>query len=42
MGGATLEEAADGWTYKTIDGSISGMFEETVLITKDGPEILTK
>ncbi len=41
MGNATLKEASDGWTYKTIDGSISGMFEETVLITEKGPEILT-
>jgi len=42
MGDATLEEDSDGWTYKTIDGSVSAMFEETVLITKNGPEILTK
>lgn len=41
MGDAKLEESSDGWTYKTVDGSISGMFEETVLITKKGPEILT-
>lgn len=41
MGSGTLKEASDGWTYKTVDGSISGMFEETVLITKNGPEILT-
>ncbi len=41
MGNSTLEEAEDGWTYRTIDGSISGMYEESVLITKDGPEILT-
>jgi len=41
MGNATLKESSDGWTYKTIDGSTSGMFEETVLITKKGPEILT-
>lgn len=42
MESPVLEEAADGWTYETIDGSLSGMFEETVLITKDGPEILTQ
>ncbi|MCB9813041.1 MAG: type I methionyl aminopeptidase [Pseudomonadales bacterium] len=42
MGSPVLEESSDGWTYKTIDGSISGMFEETVLITQNGPEILTK
>lgn len=32
----------DGWTYRTADGSLAGMFEETVLITKKGPEVLTK
>jgi len=42
MDNPVLEESSDGWTYVTIDGSISGMFEETVLITKDGPEILTQ
>jgi methionyl aminopeptidase len=42
MGSPVLEEAKDGWTYVTVDGSLSGMFEETVLITKDGPEVLTK
>lgn len=31
----------DGWTYRTADGSLGGMFEETVLITPTGPEILT-
>lgn len=31
----------DGWTYKTEDGSLAGMFEETVLITENGPQILT-
>ncbi len=31
----------DGWTYRTADGSLSGMFEETVLVTKTGPEVLT-
>ncbi len=41
MGDATLVVDDDGWTYKTRDGSLAGMFEETVLITKDGPEILT-
>jgi methionyl aminopeptidase len=32
----------DGWTYRTIDRSMGGMIEETVLVTKDGPEILTR
>lgn len=32
----------DGWTIKTADGSRSSHFEDTVLITKDGAEILTR
>ena len=31
----------DGWTVKTCDGGLAAHFEHTVLITKDGPEILT-
>lgn len=42
MGKPDLVESSDGWTYRTVDRSISSMFEETVLITKKGPEILTK
>lgn len=34
--------AEDGWTYKTKDNSLSAMFEETVLVTENGPEILTR
>ncbi|MCC7288839.1 type I methionyl aminopeptidase [bacterium] len=33
--------APDGWTYSSADGSLSGQFEHTVLITRDGAEILT-
>ncbi len=32
----------DGWTIKTEDGSLSGLFERTVAITKNGPVVLTK
>ncbi len=31
----------DGWTLKTEDGSLSGLFERTVAITKNGPLVLT-
>lgn len=31
----------DGWTIMTADNSLSAHFEHTVLITRDGPEILT-
>lgn len=33
---------SDGWTARTIDGLLSAQFEHTVLVTKDGVEILTK
>ena len=32
----------DGWTLKTADGSISGLFEHTVAVTKGGPKVLTR
>lgn len=36
-----LELAKDGWTLSTKDGQDSAVFEEDVLITSKGPEILT-
>ncbi|MCI5996963.1 MAG: type I methionyl aminopeptidase [Peptoniphilaceae bacterium] len=32
----------DGWTARTIDGSLSCQYEHTLVITKNGPEILTE
>jgi methionyl aminopeptidase len=32
----------DGWTIKAKDGKITGLFEETVAITSNGPIVLTK
>lgn len=32
----------DDWTIVTGDGSISGLFERTVMVTEEGPEFLTK
>ncbi len=31
----------DGWTIVTKDATVSGLFEHTVIITTDGPEIAT-
>ncbi len=42
MGSADVEMASDGWTALTRDGKPSAHFEHTVLITANGPEILTK
>lgn len=38
---ALVYENDDGWTIVTKDGSPSGLFEKTVAITANGPEILT-
>ncbi|MDO5718431.1 MAG: type I methionyl aminopeptidase [Tissierellia bacterium] len=32
----------NGWTARTVDGSLSCQFEHTLAITKDGPVILTE
>jgi methionyl aminopeptidase len=32
----------DGWTARTVDHSLAGLFEHTIAILKTGPEILTK
>lgn len=36
------QDSDDGWTISTKDGSLAAHFEHTVLITKDGAEIITK
>jgi len=41
MGDYHLVEDPDGWTLSTQDGSLTAMFEETVYITQNGPQILT-
>ena len=41
LGTAAVRLMDDGWTVRTADGMPSAHFEHTVLITKDGPEILT-
>lgn len=32
----------DMWTVRTMDGSIAAHFEDTILVTRDGAEILTR
>jgi methionyl aminopeptidase len=32
----------DGWVYETADGKLSSHFEDTVIITRDGAEIVTR
>ena len=42
LGTHDADLADDDWTYVTRDHSLSAQFEHTLLITKDGSEILTK
>lgn len=37
----TKLDPKDGWTVRTRDGKLSAQFEHTILMTEDGPEILT-
>lgn len=41
MGKSDVVISKDGWTIKTRDNSISGVFEKTVAVTEDLPLILT-
>lgn len=41
-GGPDVKMLEDEWTAVTADGSLSAHFEHTVLVTENGPEILTK
>jgi methionyl aminopeptidase len=42
LGGESVYVEDDNWTVTTKDGSLSAHFEDTVLITDDGYEILTR
>ena len=40
-GSSEVNVMEDGWTIRTVDGSMSAHFEHTVAILADGPRILT-
>ncbi|MDR0434284.1 MAG: type I methionyl aminopeptidase [Gracilibacteraceae bacterium] len=42
LGGYQVETLSNNWTVATVDRRPSAHFEHTVVITEDGPEILTK
>jgi len=42
LGGWQVVMDPDGWTIRTRDGSLAAQFEDTVLVTSDGCEILTR
>ena len=37
----TQQDPVDGWTVRTKDGQLSAQFEHSILMTEEGPEILT-
>jgi methionyl aminopeptidase len=41
LGAADVRVLGDGWTVVTADGSLSAQFEHTVLVTREGCEVLT-
>lgn len=42
LGGAAIRVLDDGWTLVTADGSLSAQWEHTVVVTRDGCEIMTQ
>ena len=41
-GNSSVDILEDGWSITTSDGSLSALFEHTVAVLSDGPEILTE
>ncbi|MCL2228937.1 MAG: type I methionyl aminopeptidase [Firmicutes bacterium] len=41
MGGKEVRLAKDGWTVLTVDGRVAAHYENTMIITADGVEIIT-
>ena len=41
QGGSRVRTESDGWTVKTVDGSLSAQFEHTVAVTRNGVRVLT-
>ncbi|QRN85368.1 type I methionyl aminopeptidase [Clostridia bacterium] len=42
LGKHHVKVLSDGWTVKTLDGKPSAHFEHTIVITAEGPQIMTK
>lgn len=40
-GKPTIKIDQDGWTARTIDGKMGGLFEETLIVTERGPQVVT-
>lgn len=41
-GSEAILTGPDGWTISTADGSLSAHFEHTVIVTRDGPLVITR
>lgn len=42
LGSADVETLVDGWTVVTRDGSVAAHFEDSIAVTENGPEVLTR
>lgn len=42
LGSAAIRQLDDGWTIVTADGSLSAQWEHTVVVTREGHEIMTE
>ena len=42
IGTGEVNESTDGWTVTTADGKLSAHYENTILITDEGVQILTE
>ena len=42
LGSADVEVLEDDWTVVTRDGSLAAHFEDTIAVTENGPEVLTR
>lgn len=42
IGSFEVKMGSDGWTFVTCDGSLSAHFEDTVIITESGSEVVTR
>ena len=42
LGDWRVRQHRDGWTILTADGSRSAHFEDTVIVTHDGADIITR
>jgi methionyl aminopeptidase len=42
MGSWEVRVLEDGWTAVTLDGSLAAHFEDTIAITDEGPDVLTR